>query len=91
MSNVANERRASLDYVLRSAARARDTGVATPVLPFSYTLLQVSSAHRTSYSACDGECEVVASSIFVAWKWEEPTKRKTEEKNDFGHARGTVL
>lgn len=53
-----------LDHVLPSAARTRDIGVATPVLSFSYTLLQVSSADGTSYSAFDSECEAVGSRVF---------------------------
>lgn len=91
VSNAANERRASLGHVLRSAARARNMGVATPVLPFSNTLLQVSSVRRTSYSASDCECEVVGSKVFEGCKWEESTKRKIEERNDFEDVRGTVL
>lgn len=91
VSNVANERRASLDHVLLSAARARNSGVATPVLSFSYTLLRVTSARSTSYSASEDECDVVRSRVFVGCKWEELTKGKTDQENYFEHARGTVL
>lgn len=80
-----------LDRVLLCAARARNIGVATPVLSFSNTLLQVSSAGRTSYSACDGEREAVGSRVFAGCEWEELASCKTDEKNDFERARGTVL
>lgn len=69
-----------LDRVLLSAARARNIGVATPVLSFSNTLLQVSSARRTSYSASDGKCEVVGSRVFAGCRWEELASCKTENR-----------
>jgi hypothetical protein len=80
-----------LDRVLLSAARARNIGVATPVLSFSNTLLQVSSARRTSYSACDGECEARGIESIRRMQMGRAGNLQNREQNDFEHARGTVL